>query len=225
MIAKPPRPDVRRIAGGGRGGRCSSEPVSHRSRRPMSLWNLPSGTFGWGTGKFVNALLRRVRGRNPEFQRSPCRIAADVWSAWRKRFNPARLQQLADVFLSSAPFTFRAIGRFEPASEFACRPVECFAPFPLFHCGKNRARFLESNALRDGKIYIQDPATTLAVSLPDFTKVTRALDVCAAPGGKSLMIAERLKIGRNADCRGSFRTAAEADPGKISSVTESISRS
>ncbi len=50
--------------------------------------------------------------------------------------------------------------------------------------------------LRAGKIYLQDPATRLAVELlaPQPTEVV--LDACAAPGGKSLLIADALKQGK-----------------------------
>ena len=50
--------------------------------------------------------------------------------------------------------------------------------------------------LRAGKIYLQDPGTRLAVELlaPQPTEVV--LDACAAPGGKSLMIADALKQGK-----------------------------
>lgn len=50
--------------------------------------------------------------------------------------------------------------------------------------------------LRSGKIYLQDPATRLAVELlaPQPTEVV--LDACAAPGGKSLLIADTLQQGK-----------------------------
>lgn len=50
--------------------------------------------------------------------------------------------------------------------------------------------------LRSGKIYLQDPGTRLAVDLlaPQATEVV--LDACAAPGGKSLLIADALQHGK-----------------------------
>jgi 16S rRNA (cytosine967-C5)-methyltransferase len=50
--------------------------------------------------------------------------------------------------------------------------------------------------LRAGKIYLQDPGTRLAVELlaPQPTEVI--LDACAAPGGKSVMIADAMKQGK-----------------------------
>ena len=50
-------------------------------------------------------------------------------------------------------------------------------------------------AFRNGEAYVQDPATSLAPSLPDYTQINSALELCAAPGGKTLMLAEKLKRG------------------------------
>jgi len=50
--------------------------------------------------------------------------------------------------------------------------------------------------LRAGKIYLQDPATRLAVDLlaPQPTEIV--FDACAAPGGKSLLIADAMQHGK-----------------------------
>ena len=50
--------------------------------------------------------------------------------------------------------------------------------------------------LRGGKIYVQDPGTRLAVELLAPKAGESVLDLCAAPGGKSLMIADAMKSGR-----------------------------
>ena len=66
--------------------------------------------------------------------------------------------------------------------------------FRFFSAG-SPGEVLGSAAFANGEIYIQDPATSLAPSLPDYTQVNSALDLCAAPGGKTLMLAERLRPG------------------------------
>src|SRR5581483_10425610 len=50
--------------------------------------------------------------------------------------------------------------------------------------------------LRAGKIYLQDPATRLPVELLAPQANETVLDLCAAPGGKTLMIADSMKTGR-----------------------------
>lgn len=53
---------------------------------------------------------------------------------------------------------------------------------------------LESLAsFREGGFYVQDPSTLLAVSLLDPKPGERVLDLCAAPGGKTAYIAQRLQ--------------------------------
>jgi 16S rRNA (cytosine967-C5)-methyltransferase len=50
--------------------------------------------------------------------------------------------------------------------------------------------------LKSGKIYLQDPGTRLAVELLAPQPGEVVLDLCAAPGGKSLLIADALKAGK-----------------------------
>ena len=50
--------------------------------------------------------------------------------------------------------------------------------------------------LKAGALYLQDPATRLAVELLDPKAGESVIDLCAAPGGKSLLIADALGTGR-----------------------------
>lgn len=50
--------------------------------------------------------------------------------------------------------------------------------------------------LRSGRIYLQDPGTRLAVDLLAPQPGEAVLDLCAAPGGKSLLIADAMGAGR-----------------------------
>lgn len=50
--------------------------------------------------------------------------------------------------------------------------------------------------LRSGQIYLQDPSTRLPVELLAPSRNETVLDLCAAPGGKSLLIADRMQSGR-----------------------------
>jgi len=49
--------------------------------------------------------------------------------------------------------------------------------------------------LKRGQLYLQDPGTRLAVELLAPQPGETVLDVCAAPGGKSLLIADTMKTG------------------------------
>lgn len=50
--------------------------------------------------------------------------------------------------------------------------------------------------LKSGQIYLQDPGTRLAVELLAPLAGETVLDICAAPGGKSLLIADTMKTGK-----------------------------
>lgn len=50
--------------------------------------------------------------------------------------------------------------------------------------------------LKGGKLYLQDPSTRLPVELLAPQAGEHVLDLCAAPGGKSLLIADTMKSGR-----------------------------
>lgn len=70
--------------------------------------------------------------------------------------------------------------------------------------------------LKSGKIYLQDPATRLSVELLGLQPTEVVLDACAAPGGKSLLIADTLQQGK---------VIAVDLPGvRIDRLTENLSR-
>ncbi len=70
--------------------------------------------------------------------------------------------------------------------------------------------------LKSGKIYLQDPATRLPVEMLGLQATEVVLDACAAPGGKSLLIADTLQHGK---------VIAVDLPGvRIDRLTENLSR-
>ena len=57
------------------------------------------------------------------------------------------------------------------------------------------AEVLKSAPFLKKHIYVQDPATSLVFQDLDLSGASRALDLCAAPGGKTLMLAELMPPG------------------------------
>lgn len=49
--------------------------------------------------------------------------------------------------------------------------------------------------LKAGQVYMQDPSTRLSVGLLDLQAGETVLDLCAAPGGKSLLMADLMPVG------------------------------
>lgn len=71
--------------------------------------------------------------------------------------------------------------------------------------------------LKTGKLYLQDPSTRLPVELLAPQAGEAVADLCAAPGGKSLLIADTMKTGR--------LVAIDAPGARIDRLKENLSRS
>jgi 16S rRNA (cytosine967-C5)-methyltransferase len=141
---------------------------------------------------FVNAVLRKaLAGLRKEGLACDFRsiLPDELIERWRKRFSDSEMQQLAEAFLSQPEFTFRMEHGSVPVS-FAYTETAKVAPeFPF---GKaSAADVLESDEFKKGKLYIQDPAASLAVSIAPAHKFKSILDLCSAPGGKALMLLEK----------------------------------
>ena len=176
LAARPPRPAMRRLLTA-----VLAQITFQTGIAPESAVNIAVGLVKHSgklqEAKFVNAVLRRALEQPQPVPEAPELVLPPVlFKRWRKRYSEAELAQLAAALLAQPEFTFRAERGFEPG-ELAAEAVPAFGEFRFFRAC-SAARLLESAALRDGRIYIQDPATSL--------------DLCAAPGGKSLMLGERL---------------------------------
>jgi 16S rRNA (cytosine967-C5)-methyltransferase len=77
------------------------------------------------------------------------------------------------------------------------RPVEAVdylkeTEWPFFYQVVGSSWESVKTLMEEGKIYLQNPATRLAVELLDPKSGEMILDLCASPGGKSLQLAERV---------------------------------
>lgn len=134
--------------------------------------------------KFVNAVLRRLLAAEPVFQDTPeCVLPEVILKRWKTL---PELPQLTEAFLKGAGFTFRL----EKDWELEGLEAERIAS-PAFRFFKGKGSdVLKSEAFLKKHIYVQDPATSLVFQDLDLSGASKALDLCAAPGGKTLMLAE-----------------------------------
>lgn len=141
----------------------------------------------------VNAVARKLAARLQE----PAGSLAEEFShpawlveRWRKNFGNEATRELLAWNQSPAPVLarWRSAG---PPPEFL-RPTrwEGFLEIPSGH-GEQLRQLAKSGAL-----YIQDPSTRLAIDLVGPRANETILDACAAPGGKSLFLADRMQTGR-----------------------------
>jgi 16S rRNA (cytosine967-C5)-methyltransferase len=163
---------------------------------------------------FVNAVLRGLT-RDRESLRAGLEQLRQVdpaigWShpkwlieRWSQNLTPPELQAFL-LWNNTPPKTFARVNRLrtEPGAllhrwteegvEVSPQEFPWARPGTVFELKSHPA--LESlPSFREGGFYIQDPSTLLAVSVLGVKNGNRVLDYCAAPGGKTSLIAEELQ--------------------------------
>lgn len=150
--------------------------------------------------RLVNAVVRKLAtelASPPPSKLAPAEVLAEYFShpvwlvrSWLAQFGAEATRKLLEWNQRPAPVYARW-----RASEAAPEWFKPTAWAGFFEIPAGRWAEVEP-LLKSGKIYLQDPATRLAVELlaPQETEVV--LDGCAAPGGKSLLIADTMRRGK-----------------------------
>lgn len=160
---------------------------------------------------FVNGVLRSVC-RNREqliFSEPAIRYSMPQWiiDLWRAAYEEERIEQMLAAFLAPAPTWIRVnTEKISPAeltkmlredgiSVEACREI----PWALRIEGYDSLPGM--SAFSQGLFYVQDISSMRAVAAVQIAPGMTVLDVCGAPGGKSLDIALRMKGSGTVECR------------------------
>jgi 16S rRNA (cytosine967-C5)-methyltransferase len=189
---------------------------------------------GRGVRAFVNAVLRRASaaGRSglalPPSSDPVGRMAVE-WShprwlveRWADESGIESLPAMLEANNRAAPTTLRVNPRqttrdallAELAEEGIDARAGRFAPGAVdVSGGAGRLRALAAH--REGRFAFQGEASQLVAALVDVTPGARLIDACAAPGGKSLAVAERMSgsgrvVALDPNRRGLARLAGEA---------------
>jgi len=141
----------------------------------------------------VNAVARKMAARLAE---PPADLAVEFahpeWlvARWQRQYGPAVTRQLLEWNQQPAPVYAR---------------WRTDAPVPDFLAPTQWPGFFEVKAghwddvrrlANEGALYLQDPSTRLCIDLLAPKPGEMILDACAAPGGKSLFIADTMKTGK-----------------------------
>ena len=167
-----------------------------------------------GQAGFINAMMRRFLREKEQITRDIADLQKArpalgqshpdwLYERWEERWGREKTSRLMEWNNQPAPTCARVNRLLTDPQRLAKRwedegvevsPIDCdwAATGDLFHLRKHPP--LESlGSFSDGLFYVQDPSTLLSVSLLDPQPGQAVLDLCAAPGGKTCHIAERMK--------------------------------
>lgn len=206
LLARPPRAIVKAvlliagyelIEGGGDGH--TARVVHHAVEQTKTLASQPEA-------KLVNAVVRKIAAALAE-QTEPAKNAGATELAayfshpewllrrWLAQFGAAGARELLEWNQKPAPVyaRWRSAER-GPEGEDAA--LFTATAWPGFYEVKSGSWARVETLVNDGTLFLQDPATRHAVELLAPKAGETVLDACAAPGGKSLAIADAMGAGR-----------------------------
>ena len=137
--------------------------------------------------KFVNAILRRADRRSLDAAPAWIRHSHPewLWRRWLTRYGEADATALCRWNNEPPPLYIRTLTEELPAGV----PAEPSGLHPLSWRVTDAAGLFELPA----KFYAQDPSTLIAVDILDPQPGEDILDMCAAPGGKTTYIAQKMR--------------------------------
>lgn len=166
--------------------------------------------FGQAEVNFVNAVLRRVLREKPQvleaLKSQPAGVRLShpelLLKRWTSAFGESDAVALCEWNNTRAEVTLRINTQRIQMADFRDRlssagiRVEPNTFDPARFCTLSRGVNIEDiPGFEDGWFIVQDPSTLMAVDMLDPRPQERILDACAAPGGKTVAIAERIGAG------------------------------
>ncbi len=176
------------------------------------------GLLSAAEARMVNAVVRRLADGLPEAEPDADAPASELaryfshpeWlvQRWRDNFGAPAALSLLRWDQTPPPVYARWRGPAEPPAWLQAVSWPGFHVVPAGHWNEI------DPLLRAGALYLQDPSTALAPALLDPGPDEVVLDLCAAPGGKSLLLADLAARGASAAGAVGMSTAA----GRVVSV-------
>jgi 16S rRNA (cytosine967-C5)-methyltransferase len=159
----------------------------------------------------INAVLRRVsrEGRAIVERQDAAKLNTPdwLWQRWREIYGEERARAIAGAHLHQAPvdIVLKRDGVAAPPGEALFGDVVRLA---------ESGRIDEMPGFAAGDWWVQDAAATLPVRLFGDVRGKTVIDLCAAPGGKTMQLAA---AGANA-------IAVEREPARLARVRENLAR-
>lgn len=159
----------------------------------------------------INAVLRRMarEGESVRSGRDTARLNTPdwLWSRWSAQYGADGARAIADAHAKEAPLdiTLKSDG-------VACPESQSLFGLSRRVSAENRVEDLPGFV--EGNWWVQDAAATLPVTLLGDVAGKRVIDLCAAPGGKTLQLA----------ARGADVTSVELDAGRAARIRENLAR-
>jgi 16S rRNA (cytosine967-C5)-methyltransferase len=159
----------------------------------------------------INAVLRRISRESEDIRSGRDRARLNtpdwLWTRWSAQYGNDVARAIAEAHAQEAPLdiTLKHDGVAFPESQ------------PLFGLSRRVSaenRVEELPGFIEGGWWVQDVAATLPVALLGDVAGKRVIDLCAAPGGKTLQLA----------ASGAEVTAVELDPTRASRIHENLAR-
>ncbi len=164
-----------------------------------------------GREKFVNAVLRNFLRKKDELtlpqkgddfvRYLSVKYSYEPWiiKLWLSQYKPEFVEELLAAGNETPPLTVRIntlrIGKYELLEKLLERGADA-EPGKLCDnavCIKKAEGLLDSKLYKSGYFSVQDESSMMVAAILDPQPGETIMDVCAAPGGKTFAIAERMK--------------------------------
>lgn len=159
----------------------------------------------------INAVLRRVArdGQSVMAGKDAARLCTPdwLWSRWCAHYGETTTHDIAKAHLRQAPRDVVLKSPNVPAPEGQNL-------FGLVRRLRAEGRVVELEGFAQGAWWVQDAAASLPALLLGEVKGLSVIDLCAAPGGKTMQLA----------ARGADVTAVDSDPVRITRMRENLDR-
>lgn len=195
----------------------SDHAALHETLEAAKAARFPKAMIGFANGLFRNA-QRQQKDLYAWLEKQPVWVRLShpeaLYHRWEEKWGAEKAeaicrwnQERSRTFVRATPATRQVTDELTP--------VEGHPGFYLLARGMSPTRLPD---FAEGAWYVQDPSTAIAPALLDARAGEQVLDACAAPGGKSALIAEALGQA------GKGLLAMDAHPGRLERLRENMLR-